>query len=160
MNGWQGQNAGLSTTGWMPVYNMASQMGYGQQQQPQAQIGPYGSAPPLGAPSQGNSPMGQTPQVQNAGGPDVVGGMPGGNYAFDGSGSDAGIGGQPVGQMQNPMQGLPNFGQNSMRPPMLSDFRNQSGLQIQGNPTSQLVGGGGIGSIGLGSLGSGGTQQK
>ena len=170
MDGWQNQNSGLGGTGWMPLYmmgsQMGSQMGMGQGQPSQTQLGPNGSAPPLGVspPNQGApmglSPLGQMSPVQNTGGPDRTGMMPGGGYAFDGSGSDAGVGGQPINQMQTPWQNAaPNFGQNSMRPPMLADFRQNVGRQIQGNPTSQLVGGGGIGSIGLGSLG-GGNQQR
>ena len=96
--------------------------------------------PQQGQPNQGNSPQLQTPapalnnqfsSVQNIGGPDV-----GGNYAptdmgFDNSGSDGGGSGQPT-QMQTPLQ-------QGSKPPSMSQFRPPQGLQIQGNPTSQVV---------------------
>ena len=71
-----------------------------------------------------------TGPVSNIGGPDMSGNVPGGNQGFDLSGSDGGIGGQPVSQRQSPMGG---------RPAMLSDFRQKQGLQVQGNPTAQGV---------------------
>lgn len=118
-------------------------------------------------------PFNQGPApVQNTGGPDVTGTLAGGGMGFDGSGSDAGVAGQPVTQVQSPYQ--PNQGlmqganpptatgmnpimggsmrttnsptgimsgaqpfQRGAKPPMMSDFRPQQGLQIQGNPTSQ-----------------------
>ena len=49
------------------------------------------------------------------------------NMGFDNSGNDAGVGGQPVGQMQTPLQG---------QPPSMSQYMSPQGLQIQGNPTS------------------------
>ncbi len=64
-------------------------------------------------------------QPQTANGP---------NMGFDASGSDAGVGGQPVAPMQTPLQSQ-NFGQ----PPMLSQYRPSQGLQVQGNPTSMPV---------------------
>ena len=116
--------------------------------------------PPMGQPPMGQSPLGQMSPVQNSGGPDRMGYAPGGGYAFDGSGSDAGVGGQPVNQMQTPWRGMNNFGQSVMRPPMLTDFRARPGRQIQGNPTSQPVGGGGIGSLNLGSMARSGRPQQ
>lgn len=88
------------------------------------------------------------PPVQNTGGPDRTGALPGGGMGFDGSGSDAGVGGQPVNSVQSPMGGG-SVGRSPMgnRPPMMSDFRKPRGLQIQGNPTAQPVGGG-LGSLG------------
>lgn len=76
------------------------------------------------------------PPVQNTGGPDVTGNAQGGGFAFDGSGSDAGVGGQPVNQVQSPYQ-LNQTALSGNQPPMLSQFRPQQGLQIQGNPTAQ-----------------------
>ena len=52
------------------------------------------------------------------------------NMGFDNSGNDAGVGGQPVGQMQTPLQG---------QPPSMSQYMSPQGLQIQGNPTSMPV---------------------
>lgn len=52
------------------------------------------------------------------------------NMGFDNSGSDAGAGGQPVNQMQTPLQG---------QPPSMSQYMSPQGLQIQGNPTSMPV---------------------
>ena len=66
--------------------------------------------------------------------PDMGGLAPNTNMGFDNSGSDAGVEGQPVNSMQSPMQNQ-NFGQ----PPMLSQYRPQQGLQVQGNPTSMPV---------------------
>ena len=81
-------------------------------------------------PQQGqpNQPLtSNVPPVQNSPDPDMWGGSPSTNMGFDNSGSDAGVGGQPVGQMQTPLQG---------QPPRLSQYMSQQGLQIQGNPTS------------------------
>mgnify|MGYP000149087150 CR=1 FL=1 len=86
-------------------------------------------------PQQGqpNQPQGMTntlPPVQSVQSPDTGGMSPSNNMGYDNSGSDAGIGGQPVTQMQTPLQG---------QPPSLSQYRPQQGLQIQGNPTSMPV---------------------
>jgi hypothetical protein len=75
----------------------------------------------------------QPPTVQNDGGPDAGGNYVGASMGFDGSGSDAGVGGQPVNQVQTPLQ------QQGNKPIGLSQFRPQQGLQIAGNPTSQVV---------------------
>ena len=95
---------------------------------------PMRTPPPQGAPVAGfgGGPMGgNPPPVQNTGGPDMTGNAPSASFGFDRSGSDAGVGGNPVTQVQSPYQ--PN------RPPMMSDFRMrpQQGLQIQGNPTER-----------------------
>ena len=82
--------------------------------------------------------------VSGVGGPDVSGNSPASQMGFDGSGSDGGVGGSPVPGRQSPMGG---------RPPMLSDFRQKQGLQVQGNPTSQQVG------RGIGALGSRGRLR-
>ena len=82
-------------------------MDYPQQGQPNQPLTP--NVPPV----QNNPNMGMNPSNTNMG--------------FDNSGSDAGVGGQPVGQMQTPLQG---------QPPRLSQYMPQQGLQIQGNPTS------------------------
>ena len=84
--------------------------------------------PQQGQPNQPLTP--NVPPVQSTPDPDVWGGSPSTNMGFDNSGSDAGIGGQPVTQMQTPLQG---------QPPSLSQYMPQQGLQIQGNPTSMPV---------------------
>ena len=84
--------------------------------------------PQQGQPNQPLTP--NVPPVQNTPDPDMWGGSPNTNMGFDTSGSDAGIGGQPVGQMQTPLQG---------QPPSMSQYMSPQGLQIQGNPTSMPV---------------------
>ena len=85
-------------------------MDYPQQGQPNQPLAP--NVPPVQ-----NSPnMGMNPSNTNMG--------------FDNSGSDAGVGGQPVNQMQTPLQG---------QPPSMSQYMSPQGLQIQGNPTSMPV---------------------
>ena len=80
------------------------------------------------------SPMtAQPPTTSLIGGPDMTGNSPASNMGFDGSGSDAGVGGHPVNQMQSPVQWQGN------KPPSMSNFQPSKGLQIQGNPTSQVV---------------------
>ena len=93
--------------------------------------------PQQGQPN-GAPPMlsGQAPAVQNDGGPDAGGDYVGSSMGFDGSGSDAGVGGQPVNQMQTPLQSPTQQGN---KPLGLAQFRPQQGLQIAGNPTSQVV---------------------
>ena len=87
--------------------------------------------PQQGQPNQ-PPPFGATPQNQNfMQGPDVTGNMPGGGMGFDGSGSDGGSGGQPA-PMQSPLQ-------QGNKPLGLAQFQQPQGLQIQGNPTSQVV---------------------
>jgi len=90
-------------------------------------------------------PFGATPQNQNfMSGPDATGDMPNGNMGFDGSGSDGGVAGQPA-PMQTPLgsppsgmtSGLPQAQGN--KPLGLAQFQQPQGLQIQGNPTSQVV---------------------
>mgnify|MGYP003337417349 CR=1 FL=1 len=75
---------------------------------------------------------GQSPAVQNDGGPDFGAGYAGSSMGFDNSGSDAGVGGQPVNQVQTPFQ-------QGNKPLSLAQFQPQQGLQIAGNPTSQVV---------------------
>lgn len=104
---------------------------------------PAGTPPPQ-APQQqtfNTKPFNQGPApVQNTGGPDVTGALAGGGMGFDRSGSDAGVGGQPVTQVQSPYQGQGGFLRGG-KPPMMSDFRPGQGLQVQGNPTAQPVAG-------------------
>ena len=77
-------------------------------------------------------PFGATPQNQNfMSGPDATGNLPGGSMGFDGSGSDGGIGGAPA-PMQSPLQ-------QGNKPLNIAQFQQPQGLQIQGNPTSQVV---------------------
>lgn len=82
--------------------------------------------PQQGQPNQPLTP--NVPPVQNS--PSMGMNPPNTNMGFDNSGSDAGIGGQPVGQMQTPLQG---------QPPSMSQYMSPQGLQIQGNPTSMPV---------------------
>lgn len=100
--------------------------------------------------------IGATSQNQNfMQGVDATGNAPGTNMGFDDSGSDGGVAGRPApmqgvfapqstgsgtNQAQNSWQGIANIGRlRGGNPPMLSDFRPQTGLQIQGNPTAQTV---------------------
>ena len=136
----QAQQVLGSAAGQQPVSNYASPnnqgfMQYPQQGQPN-QPGP--SAPPAPGNPQGVTPgtppptIGATPQNQNfMTGPDATGNMPGGNEGFDGSGSDGGVGGAPA-PMQTPLQ-------QGNKPLGLAQFQQPQGLQIQGNPTSQVV---------------------
>ena len=126
--GLMGQGTPLPQFNTQSAYNNyavpnAPSLQYPQQGQPNLpQAGAYPSAV-----------SGNIPPVQNDGGPDA-----GGNYAptsmgFDNSGSDAGVGGQPVNQMQTPLQG------EGTKPASLSQYMSPQGLQIQGNPTSQTM---------------------
>ena len=97
-------------------------MQYPQQGQPN---------PPI---AQTSSPMTpQPPPTAAIGGPDITGNYPSSNMGFDGSGSDAGVGGHPVNQMQSPVQW------QGTKPPSMANFQQPQGLQIAGNPTSQVV---------------------
>ena len=89
------------------------------------------SYPQQGQPNQPPALTATPPPVQQNQSPDITGNAPGENMGLDNSGSDAGVGGQPVTQMQTPLQGG--------NPPSLSQYRPQQGLQIQGNPTSMPV---------------------
>lgn len=87
---------------------------------------------PQGQPNSPQSPLGMTPPAPPAsGGPDSGAEYAPANMGFDGSGSDAGIGGQPA-PMQSPLQ-------QGNKPLGLAQFQQPQGLQIQGNPTSQVV---------------------
>lgn len=88
------------------------------------------SYPQQGQPNQPQGMSNTLPPVQSEPSPDTGGMSPDNNMGYDNSGSDAGIGGQPVTQMQTPLQG---------QPPSLSQYMPQQGLQIQGNPTSMPV---------------------
>ena len=100
--------------------NNSSFMQYPQQGQPNQP--PQGINPP--------SLTSGIPPVQNDGGPDAGANYAGNSMGFDNSGSDAGIGGQPVTQVQSPLQ-------STTKPAGLSNFMSPQGLQVQGNPTSQ-----------------------
>jgi len=89
--------------------------------------------PQQGQPNQPTALTQQPPPVQQQPSPDMNGSYAPTDTGFDGSGSDAGIGGQPVTQMQTPVQWQGN------KPPSMSQFTQPQGLQIQGNPTSQTV---------------------
>lgn len=85
-----------------------------------------------GQPNQPQSPLGMTPPMAPTnGGPDSGAGYAPVNTGFDGSGSDAGIGGQPA-PMQSPLQ-------QGNKPLGIAQFQQPQGLQIQGNPTAQVV---------------------
>jgi hypothetical protein len=85
-----------------------------------------------GQPNQPQSPLGMTPPMApTTGGPDSGAGYAPVNTGFDGSGSDAGVGGQPA-PMQSPLQ-------QGNKPLGIAQFQQPQGLQIQGNPTSQVV---------------------
>lgn len=71
------------------------------------------------------------PPTQLMGGPDTGADYAPANLGFDGSGSDGGVGGQPA-PMQTPLQ-------QGNKPLGISQFQQPQGLQIQGNPTSQVV---------------------
>ena len=88
---------------------------------------PQGGQPQSGASSVMSSTL---PNVPLDSSPDMGGMSSVNNTGYDNSGSDAGVGGQPVNQMQSPLQG---------QPPSLSQYRPQQGLQIQGNPTTMPV---------------------
>ena len=96
---------------------------------------------------QGQGQPNQPPQLastQYNGGPDSGADYAPANMGFDGSGSDGGVGGAPA-PMQTPL-GSPPSGMTSGLPPAqgnkplsFSQFQQPQGLQIQGNPTSQVV---------------------
>lgn len=100
-----------------------TQNGYNNYASPNQGLMDY---PQQGQPNQPLTP--NVPPVQNS--PSMGMNPPNTNMGFDNSGSDAGIGGQPVGQMQTPLQG---------QPPSMSQYMSPQGLQIQGNPTSMPV---------------------
>lgn len=101
--------------------NFMQYQGQGQPNQPQG-ITPGVQPPAFGA----------TPQNQNfMSGPDATGNLPGGSMGYDNSGSDGGIGGAPA-PMQSPLQ-------QGNKPLNIAQFQQPQGLQIQGNPTAQVV---------------------
>jgi hypothetical protein len=109
-----------------PNQNFMQYQGQGQPNAPQG---------PMSAPQgQQLSNIGATPQNQNfMQGADATGTGPENNMGFfDKSGSDGGQGGQPA-PMQTP------FAPQGNKPPSLANFQQPQGLQIQGNPTSQVV---------------------
>ena len=96
---------------------------------------------------QGQGQPNQPPQLastQYNGGPDSGNMYAPTDMGFDGSGSDGGVGGQPA-PMQTPLgsppsgmtSGLPQ--QQGNKPLGISQFQQPQGLQIQGNPTAQVV---------------------
>lgn len=92
---------------------------------------------------QPNQPQ-QLASTQFNGGPDSGADYASANMGFDNSGSDGGVGGQPA-PMQTPLgsppsgmaSGLPS--QQGNKPLGIAQFQQPQGLQIQGNPTSQVV---------------------
>lgn len=93
---------------------------------------------------QGQLNQPQLTPTQFNGGPNDGGPYPATNMGFDNSGSDGGVGGQPA-PMQTPLgsppsgmaSGLPS--QQGNKPLGIAQFQQPQGLQIQGNPTSQVV---------------------
>jgi hypothetical protein len=116
----QGNISGQQTN---PQFN--TQSSYNNYASPSQGLMDY---PQQGQPNQPLTP--NVPPVQSTPDPDMGGMSPSNNMGFDNSGSDAGVGGQPVGQMQTPLQG---------QPPSMSQYMSPQGLQIQGNPTSMPV---------------------
>jgi hypothetical protein len=84
-----------------------------------------------GQPNQPPALSNALPATQAMAGPDGGGDYASANLGFDGSGSDGGIGGQPA-PMQTPLQ-------QGNKPLGLAQFQQPQGLQIAGNPTSQVV---------------------
>ena len=100
-------------------------MPYPQQGQP--------NQPQPGAPSAPPPVLSQSlPSTTAMNGPDAGGDYAGANMGFDNSGSDGGVGGNPVNGMQTPLQ-------QGNKPVGMAQFMSPQGLQIQGNPTSQVV---------------------
>ena len=99
--------------------------------------------PQQGQPNQ-PPPAPQLTTTQYNGGPDSGNDYAPMNMGFDNSGSDGGVGGAPA-PMQTPLgasspsmsSGLPQVQGN--KPLGLAQFQSPQGLQIQGNPTSQVV---------------------
>lgn len=83
------------------------------------------------------------PPTQHMSGPDSGGAYPPANMGFDNSGSDGGVGGQPT-MMQTPLSDTSGTA-NALAQPQgnkplgIAQFMPQQGLQIAGNPTSQVV---------------------
>lgn len=78
------------------------------------------------------------PATQYMGGPDSGTDYAPANMGFDGSGSDGGVGGQPA-PMATPLSQGSTPLQQGNKPLGLAQFQQPQGLQIQGNPTSQVV---------------------
>jgi hypothetical protein len=131
MNNLQSGQSGLPQNP-APMFN--TQSGYNNFASPNQNFLQYPQQGQPNQPQQGAFPSALTssiPAVQNDGGPDAGANYAGNSMGFDNSGSDAGVGGQPVTQVQSPLQG-------TTKPPSLNQYMSpQGGLQIQGNPTSQ-----------------------
>ena len=97
----------------LPQFNIQS--GYNNYATPNAPSMQYPQQGQPNQPQQGANPPTLSSQLpstpKDIGGPDVSGNAPGENMGFDKSGSDAGVGGQPVNQMQTPMQQFADGGQ-------------------------------------------------
>ena len=113
--------------GQTPAPQFNTQSAYNNYASPNSNFMSY---PQQGQPNQPQGMSNTLPPVQSAPSPDMGGMSPSNNMGYDNSGSDAGIGGQPVTQMQSPLQG---------QPPSMSQYMSPQGLQIQGNPTSMPV---------------------
>jgi len=146
MAGGSGQNLGQIAQGFQQSGFQTPQQGatsgYSNYASPNQNFMSY---PQSGSPGQPNNPpqgampptlTSNLPPVGSNQSPDMTGNGPSIDMGFDHSGSDAGVGGQPVNQMQSPLQPTNT---NSGGPPRLSDYMSPQGLQIQGNPTSQPV---------------------
>ena len=90
---------------------------------------------------QGQLNQPQVSAAQTSAGPDGGGDYAPANMGFDNSGSDGGVGGQPT-QMQTPLSGnspTANVMAQGNKPLGIAQFQQPQGLQIAGNPTSQIV---------------------
>lgn len=152
--GGQGAGAAQGNAGIPPqqaAIGQAALQGYNPQALMQ-QLNAMSSSPPspMQYPQQGQPNL--PPQTQSSvlpstafmGGPDSGADYAPANMGFDGSGSDGGVGGQPA-PMQTPL-GATSAGMNSGLPQVqgnkplgLAQFQQPQGLQIAGNPTSQIV---------------------
>jgi hypothetical protein len=131
-----GQNIGEMLNQQNPMGQFNTQSGYNNFASPNQNFMQY---PQQGQPNQPTQQQdfmpvlaSQTPPVVNTGGPNAGGDYPSTNMGFDGSGSDSGVGGQPVTQPQTPLQ-------QGNKPIGLNQYRPQQGFQIQGNPTASYV---------------------
>jgi len=134
-----GQNLGQLLQQQNPTGSMNTQSAYNNFASPNQGFMTYQGQGQL------NQPQQQLAATQYNGGPDSGSDYAPANMGFDGSGSDGGVGGQPA-PMQTPLgsppsgmtSGLPQAQGN--KPLGFAQFQQPQGLQIQGNPTSQVVG--------------------
>ena len=136
MAGGGGQGAGMAQAGSQLSQLLAQQNGPASSPFPTQNFMTYQGQGQLNQP--------QLASTQYNGGPDSGTDYAPANMGFDNSGSDGGVGGQPA-PMQTPLgsppsgmtSGLPQ--QQGNKPLGLAQFQQPQGLQIQGNPSSQVV---------------------